>query len=90
MRVRVTGGAGYVGSVVKRQFMRAGHEVVVFDNLSNGHRESIPPGVPLIVADVGDTSALNGAFEQYSPNAVMHFAAYIEAGESFAVGEVSR
>ncbi len=52
MRVRLTGGAGYVGSVVKRQLMRAGHELVLFDNLHNGHREKIPPGVPLIEADV--------------------------------------
>ncbi len=82
MRVLVTGGAGYIGSVVVAQLVKAGHEVIVFDNLSKGHRDAVPPVVQLIVGDVGDRTALETAFHRHRPEAVMHFAAWIEAGES--------
>jgi UDP-glucose 4-epimerase len=59
-----------------------GHEVVVYDNLSKGHREALPPDVPLVMADVADRLALDSAFRRYQPEAVLHFAAFIEAGES--------
>jgi len=82
MRVLVTGGAGYIGSVVVSQLVAAGHQVVVYDNLSKGHRESVPPLASLVVGDVGDRATLDAAFTEYRPEAVMHFAAWIEAGES--------
>ncbi len=82
MRVLVTGGAGYIGSVVVAQLLDAGHEVVVYDNLSKGHRESVAPRAALMVGDVGDRTALDNVFQKVQPEAVMHFAAWIEAGES--------
>jgi UDP-glucose 4-epimerase len=60
----------------------AGHEVVVYDNLSKGHRESVCPEAALVVGDVGDRKALEAAFGEHNPEAVLHFAASIEAGES--------
>jgi len=82
MKVLVTGGAGYIGATTCRSLLANGHEVVVYDNLSKGHREALPPDVPLIVADVADRQALDSAFRQHRPEAVLHFAAFIEAGES--------
>ncbi len=82
MKVLVTGGAGYIGSVVVSQLVAAGHNVCVYDNLSKGHRGSVPPAATLVVADVGDRAALDAAFAQHQPEAVLHFAAWIEAGES--------
>jgi UDP-glucose 4-epimerase len=82
MRVMVTGGAGYIGGVVVAQLVEAGHDVVVYDNLSRGHRETVPTAARLVVGDVGDRTALEAAFAEHHPEAVLHFAAWIEAGES--------
>jgi UDP-glucose 4-epimerase len=82
MRVLVTGGAGYIGSVVVAQLLDAGHEVVVYDSLIKGHRESVAPRAALMVGDVADRTALDNVFQKVQPEAVMHFAAWIEAGES--------
>jgi UDP-glucose 4-epimerase len=82
MRVLVTGGAGYIGGVVVAQLVAAGHDVVVYDNLSRGHREVVPSAAQLVVGDVGDRTALEAAFDEHRPEAVLHFAAWIEAGES--------
>jgi UDP-glucose 4-epimerase len=82
MRVLVTGGAGYIGSVVVAQLVAAGHQVVVYDNLSKGRRESVSPTATLVVGDVGDRARLDAVFAEHRPEAVMHFAALIEAGES--------
>ena len=82
MKVLVTGGAGYIGSVVVSQLVAAGHEVVVYDNLSKGHRQSVSSAARLVVGDVGDRAALDRALAQSKPEAVLHFAAWIEAGES--------
>lgn len=87
MKVLVTGGAGYIGSVVVSQLVEAGHQVVVYDNLSKGHRESVSPAAKLVVGDVGDRAALDDAFAEAAPDAVMHFAAWIEAGESMRAPE---
>jgi UDP-glucose 4-epimerase len=82
MRVLVTGGAGYIGSVVADRLLRNGHSVAVLDNLSKGHREAVPAQAHFVQTDTGDTATLAGIFEQGNFDAVMHFAASIEAGES--------
>jgi UDP-glucose 4-epimerase len=86
MKTLVTGGAGYIGGTVIRQLQQAGHDVTVYDNLSHGKRENIPDGVQLIVGGIGDAAKLNELFsERY--DAVLHFAALIEAGESMVYPE---
>ena len=87
MRVLVTGGAGYIGSVVTAQLVQTGHTVVVYDNLSKGSRTAVPGGATLIVGDVGDAISLEKTFRDYNFDAVMHFAAFIEAGESMLAPE---
>jgi len=81
-RILVTGGAGYIGSVMVAQLLAKGYEPIVFDDLSHGHRAALPSAAKLIVGDVADRAALDEAFTKYEPQAVMHFAAFIEAGES--------
>jgi UDP-glucose 4-epimerase len=81
-RILVTGGAGYIGSVVVAQLLARGYEPVVYDDLSHGHRAALPSAVRLILGDIGDRAALDHAFNDVQPQAVMHFAAFIEAGES--------
>jgi UDP-glucose 4-epimerase len=87
MKILVTGGAGYIGSIVSVELLRAGHQVVVYDNLSHGHRRAVPKGAEVIIGEVGDREALGRAFQQHHPEAVMHFAALIEAGESMRAPE---
>lgn len=82
MRVLVTGGAGYIGSVATAYLLRAGHEVTVYDSLVRGHRAAVPDSAKFILGDVGDHTKLDAAFRAERPDAVMHFAAFIEAGES--------
>jgi UDP-glucose 4-epimerase len=83
MKLLVTGGAGYIGSIVAGQLLAAGHEVVVFDNLQQGHRVAVPPDARLVVADLLDRDALEdvvrGGFD-----GVLHFAALALVGESVA------
>jgi UDP-glucose 4-epimerase len=83
MNVLVAGGAGYIGSHVIRALQRAGHSCVAYDNLSKGHRAAVGD-CPLIVADVGDADALTAALKEHDIELVIHFAAFIEAGESVA------
>lgn len=85
--ILVTGGAGYVGSAVSDALLRAGHRVVIYDNLSRGHREAVPAGAALVVGDLADRGALDRVFAAHPFDAVMHFAAHIEAGESMQVPE---
>jgi UDP-glucose 4-epimerase len=86
-RVLVTGGAGYIGSVVADSLLSRGYDVTVFDNLSHGDRAAVPQGAALFVADVGDRPALDRVFQSGNFDAVMHFAAWIEAGESMQAPE---
>jgi UDP-glucose 4-epimerase len=78
----VTGGAGYIGSHTVLTMLEAGMDVVVYDNLSSGHLEALPDGVPLVEADLNDADALDRALTEHRPDAVVHFAGSIEAGES--------
>lgn len=87
MHVLVTGGAGYIGSVVVAQLLRAGHEVTVYDNLSKGRRQAVDSRAQLVVGDIGDRAALDRLFASTKIDAVMNFAAHIEAGESMKVPE---
>jgi UDP-glucose 4-epimerase len=82
MNVLVTGGAGYVGSVSAAELVAAGHEVIVFDNLSQGHRKAVPPQADLIVGDLADRAAIDQVFERHTIDAVMHFASHTLVGES--------
>lgn len=74
MHVLVTGGAGYVGSVVAEGLLRAGHAVTILDNLQQGHREAVPEGACFIKADFCRPEDLDAAFRQSSLDAVMHMA----------------
>jgi UDP-glucose 4-epimerase len=82
MRILVTGGAGYIGSTVAAQLLELGHSVVVIDDLRRGHRAAVPSGAELVVGNVGDSEALERAFSAGAVDAVMHFAALAEVGES--------
>jgi len=82
MQVLVTGGAGYIGSVVNQALIRSGHAVIVYDDLRNGHTDAIPPGIPLLQADLTDCEALTSALRKYGIQAVVHMAADCLVGES--------
>jgi len=82
MKILVTGGAGYVGSICVRELCNSGHEVFVYDNLSRGHHQAVDSRAILMVADLGNGVALRRAFKENSFDAVMHFAAFAEVGES--------
>jgi UDP-glucose 4-epimerase len=87
MKVLVTGGAGYIGSAVAEELARAGHQVVVLDNLSRGHREAVPKNTKLVVGELADRALLDQLLQSRAIDAVMHFAALIEAGESMKAPE---
>jgi len=87
LNVLVTGGAGYVGSVVTSELLQAGHRVTIYDNLSHGARQAVPAGASLVIGELGDHEVLSRVFSSTKPEAVMHFAALIEAGESMKVPE---
>jgi UDP-glucose 4-epimerase len=82
MNLLVTGGAGYIGSACAQALLDAGHTVTVFDNLSRGHRRAVPDGARFVHGDIGDRAALAEVFGSEKYDAVLHFAALIEAGES--------
>ena len=88
MNILVAGGAGYIGSTVAADLLAAGHRVTVFDNLSRGHREAIPPDAEFVAGDLADGPALAQVFSGRAIDAVMHFAALIEAGESMRAPEI--
>ncbi len=80
-RVLVTGGAGYIGSHVVKALGERGYDTIIYDNLSTGYEDSVIYG-KLIRGDILDFNMLKQTLEDYKPNAVMHFAAYISVPES--------
>jgi len=81
VRVLVTGGAGYIGSITACLLQSQGHEPIILDNLSNGHRDACR-GMPFARADILDASGLASVFQKYHPEAVLHFAASTVVEES--------
>jgi UDP-glucose 4-epimerase len=75
MAILVTGGAGYIGSICVEELIKQGHEVVVIDNLQEGHREAVSPEATLFVGDIGDRFLLDRLFHDFEIETVMHFAA---------------
>lgn len=84
MTILVTGGAGYIGSIVVAELAEAGEEVLVYDNLYQGHREAVHPQAKLVVGDLADADLIARTIAEYKPEAIMHFASYTLVGESMA------
>lgn len=82
MKIFVTGGAGYIGSICVEQMLDRGHEVAVLDNLTEGHRSAVDPRATFYQADLAESEAVVRAIGGFSPDAVMHFAANALVGES--------
>lgn len=82
MNIFITGGAGYIGSATAESLLKAGHSVTIYDSLVSGHRAAVPAGARFIHADLADEAALSAALTAEKFDAIMHFAASIEAGES--------
>jgi UDP-glucose 4-epimerase len=82
MKILVTGGAGYIGSICVEELLKAGHAVVLIDNLSEGHRQAIDPRAAFVEGDLGDGALLAATLKQHRPEAVMHFGANALVPES--------
>jgi UDP-glucose 4-epimerase len=82
MSIFVTGGAGYIGSIVVEQLVEAGETVIVYDNLYQGHQEAVHPDAKLVVGDLADTALMTRTMAEYRVEAIMHFASYTLVGES--------
>lgn len=84
MRILVTGGAGYIGSVVVEELLRQGDQVTVLDNLSQGHKAAVHPQAEFVLGDLVDQAIVNDLFADQDFEAVMHFASHTLVGESMA------
>lgn len=82
MKILVTGGAGYIGSVTVEQLIQRRHEVVVLDSLLQGHRAAVHPDAVFVEADLADRPAVDAVLAEHRPEAVMHFASRTLVGES--------
>lgn len=82
MKILVTGGAGYIGSIVVEQLVAAGEAVVVFDNLYQGHRAAVHPDAVFVQGDLADRGAIDAVMAEHRPDGVMHFASHTLVGES--------
>lgn len=82
MKILVTGGAGYIGSITTEQLINKGYEVVVFDNLFQGHRDAIHQKATFIQGDLANRVVLEKVFSNHDIDAIMHFASYTLVGES--------
>ena len=81
MKVLIVGGAGYIGSHMVKMLLSEGHEVVTFDNLSGGYQDAVLGG-EFVLGDLDNQAAIDAVFIQHQPQAVMHFASFIQVGES--------
>ncbi|MEM6820710.1 MAG: UDP-glucose 4-epimerase GalE [Verrucomicrobiota bacterium] len=84
MKVLITGGLGYVGSICSEILLECGHEVVIFDNVSTGFKESLPSKAMLVEGDLLKERDVRKAFEKISPDSVLHFAGLSQLSDSFA------
>lgn len=84
MKVLVTGGAGYIGSITTEVLLASGHEVIVFDNLSQGHRAAVPNEALWVQGDLAEPAVIRQVLMTHRPEAVMHFAARSLVGDSMA------
>jgi UDP-glucose 4-epimerase len=82
MKILVTGGAGYIGSIVVEQLVKAGEAVVVFDNLYQGHQAAVHPNAVFVQGDLAERAAVDAVMQQHQPEAIMHFASHTLVGES--------
>ena len=82
MNILVTGGAGYIGSIVTEELVKQGDKVIVFDNLYYGHRAAVHPEAIFVEGDLAERAAVKSLFDTYAIEAVMHFASYTLVGES--------
>jgi UDP-glucose 4-epimerase len=82
MKLLVTGGAGYIGSIVVERLVKAGELVVVFDNLHQGHRGAVHPDAIFVEGDLANRAAVDGVMKEHRPEAIMHFASHTLVGES--------
>lgn len=82
MKVLVTGGAGYIGSITTEVLLASGHEVIVFDNLSQGHRAAVPNEALWVQGDLAEPAVIRQVLMTHRPEAVMHFAARSLVGDS--------
>jgi UDP-glucose 4-epimerase len=82
MHIFVTGGAGYIGSICSEQMIDSGHQVTIFDNLTEGHRAALDPRATFIEGDLADREKIAAAVAGAKPDAIMHFAANALVGES--------
>jgi len=82
LKVLVTGGAGYIGSHFVKLLYENGHQPVVIDNLSRGHKEAVNYEIPFEEVDILDYPAVSNVIRKYLPEAVVHFAAFAYVGES--------
>ena len=82
MKILVTGGAGYIGSIATECIVKAGHDAIVLDSLYMGHREAVHPDAAFIEGDLSDRKLLADCFKKHQPDAVMHFASHSLVGES--------
>jgi UDP-glucose 4-epimerase len=82
LKILVTGGAGYIGSHFVKQLLSNGHTPIVLDNLSRGHKESVPSNVALEVVDLLNYAAVSNVLKKHNPEAIVHFAAFAYVGES--------
>ncbi|MCB1228653.1 MAG: UDP-glucose 4-epimerase GalE [Verrucomicrobiae bacterium] len=84
MKILVTGGAGYIGSITTEVLIKSGYEVVVLDNLFQGHRAAVHPDAAFVEADLADKPAVEAVFREHRPQGIMHFASRTLVGESMA------
>jgi len=82
MKILVAGGAGYIGSCCTEYLLDRGHDVLVFDDLLTGHRDAVDPRAAFVRGNLADAPTLDSTVSSFQPEGVIHFAAFIEVGES--------